>query len=506
MKTKKSLSKLTALFVTVAMLLTFMPAAFALEYDATGATSFVFSDSGITVTQGSYTGYKIDGTALTINAGGTYVLSGSCSDGSVTVKKGTTDVVLVLSGLTLTSSDTAPITCNKSSSAVIVADSGTTNTLSDTVYNNDELYPDNENAENAVIKCKDGSRVTLCGTGTLNINAHGKNGIKSGATTEAEGEAWLLIQDMTLNVKAEVNDGINAEQLLTISGGTLTVDAADDGIHSDRVLNIGSDGTAGPTVTVTRSNEGIEAATLNIFSGNITVYSEDDCMNAANSDLTDYAFSLTIAGGKLYMYTTSGDGIDSNGSLTISGGITEVWTANTADNQPLDADGTISITGGTVLAAGGSAGMGSRLSATQACVTFGSGNQGGGFIKWPGQKNQNTVIIESGSDMTVKDSSGSTIYSSKAPCNASYVIFSCAELVSGSTYSLYSGNKSVATATAQTGTDNQNLRPGQQPGGANGCTCLCHAKGIGAVIWKILNFFFKMFGVNQSCACGAVHY
>lgn len=48
------------------------------------------------------------------------------------------------------------------------------------------------------------------------------------------------------------------------------------------------------------------------------------------------------------MDTTTGDGIDSNGTLTISGGSTEVWTANTADNQPLDADGTISITGGTV--------------------------------------------------------------------------------------------------------------------------------------------------------------
>ena len=115
-----------------------------------------------------------------------------------------------------------------------------------------------------------------------------------------------------------------------------------------------------------------------MYSGNIRIYSEDDCLNAANSDLGDYDFSLLIAGGALYMYSVSGDGIDSNGSLTISGGVTEVWTANTADNHPLDADGTITVTGGTVFAAGGSAGMGINLSSSQANVRFGSASIGGG--------------------------------------------------------------------------------------------------------------------------------
>ena len=44
-------------------------------------------------------------------------------------------------------------------------------------------------------------------------------------------------------------------------------------------------------------------------------------------------------------------GVEFNGDLTISGGTVAVWTANTADNQPLDADGTITVTGGTVFAA-----------------------------------------------------------------------------------------------------------------------------------------------------------
>lgn len=51
--------------------------------------------------------------------------------------------------------------------------------------------------------------------------------------------------------------------------------------------------------------------------------------------------------------------------MTITGGEITVWTANTADNQPLDADGAITITGGTVLAAGGSGSMRMQLTTEQ---------------------------------------------------------------------------------------------------------------------------------------------
>ena len=131
--------------------------------------------------------------------------------GSIKVKKGTTGVTLVLDGLTLTSENTAAITCGKSSEVTILVSNGTENSLSDTEQNNDDNYPENENAENAVIKCKDGSLVTLCGDGELTITANGKNGIKSGATTDEDGEALLTIRDLTLNIDEPVNDAINAE-------------------------------------------------------------------------------------------------------------------------------------------------------------------------------------------------------------------------------------------------------------------------------------------------------
>lgn len=377
------LSRWLAAAMAALMLLALLPArvwaAESTAYDTDGATAFTFTDIAITAKDGDYTGYNIVGTALTIEAAGTYIVSGSCQSGSITVKKGVTGVTLVLSGLTLTADGTAAIACNKSSGVTIVAQDGTANILSDTETNNDDSYPDSTNAENAVIKCKDGSQVTLCGSGSLTVNANGKNGIKSGATTDEEGEAWLVIRDLTLTISAPVNDAINAEASLTILSGDLTIDAGDDAVHSDYYLTIGAAGTDGPTITVNSCSEGLEAADLSIAGGHITIHAGDDCLNAANSDLTGYAFTLSISGGTLVMDTTSGDGIDSNGTLSISGGTVVVWANSTADNQPLDADGTLSITGGTVLAAGGSAGMGITLSGdSQPYVMFGSTGMGGG--------------------------------------------------------------------------------------------------------------------------------
>lgn len=435
------------------------------EVSLEGATTLTFTDSGVAASDGDYTGYAIDGTALTIDGAGTYILTGTCGNGSVTVKKGTTGVTLVLNGLNLTSADTAPITCNKSTEVTICAADGSVNVLTDSAENNDESYPDNTEAENAVIKCKDGSRVTLCGTGSLTVNAKGKNGIKSGASTAEEGEASLTIRELALTIAALVNDAVNAEQLLTIESGTLTISAGDDALHCDLALNIGADGTAGPTITMTDCCEGIEGATLNIYSGDIAINATDDCLNAANSDLSGYDFSTNISGGTITAYTSGGDGFDSNGDLNISGGTVAVWSVSSADNQPLDADGTIRITGGTVLAAGGSSGMGMSLTAEQPCVVFSFGGSGGFG------ENSGGSSLTKGSAFTI--GSGSTVYSGEALCNAGFVFFSSSDLTADSSYDLAAGGSTLAAA-AQTGSVQTGMggmgsmggQSGQIPGGS----------------------------------------
>ena len=494
------------------------------EYDTAGATRLTFTDGGITAADGKYTDYVIDGTALQVEGAGTYILSGTCGDGSVTVKKGTIGVTLVLDGLTLTSAATAPLACNKSTGVTVMAAAGSVNTLTDTARNNDEVYPDNELAENAVIKCKDGSQVTLCGSGTLIVNANGKNGIKSGATTDAEGEAWLHIRDLTLEVTASVNDGIAAEAAMSITGGTITVRAADDGIHSDYTLTVGEPGTDGPTIRVTQSNEGLEAAELTIHSGDISVRAKDDGLNAANGDLTGYTFSMTVTGGTLRVYSETGDGLDANGNLTISGGTVTVFTASGTAEQPLDADGTITISGGTVFAAGGSAGTGMKLNTAQPYVLYGSsgrGNMGsmGGMGGRPGQDMQNGqdnqngmpenrpelgngagmknpangqeappdmngtpgqqawggrfdqgtaagtgVSIDAGSAVTIRDASGGEVYRAEAPCRLTTVFYCDAGLVSGQNYTLLADGSETATTAAAAGQSSVLDGNGERPG------------------------------------------
>lgn len=350
--------------------------------DTASNVTFTFTDSGVTAAGETDTGYEIDGTALTITSSGTYTVSGSCEDGSIKVKKSTTGVTLVLDGLTLTSENTAAITCGKSSEVTILVSNGTENSLSDTEQNNDDNYPENENAENAVIKCEDGSLVTLCGDGELTITANGKNGIKSGATTDEDGEASLTIRDLTLNIDAPVNDAINAEQLLNVESGTLTIDA----------------------------------------------------------------------------YSSAGDGFDSNGDLTITGDTVIVWTANTADNEPLDADGTITVSGGTVLAAGGSSGMGMNLEAAQPCVIYGSTGFGG----MPGSTQSSLIAADA--DFTIEDADGNAVYSGTARCGANFILFSSADVVADSAYTLKAGNSSTE-GTAQSETVSTGMGMGMGMGG-----------------------------------------
>ena len=458
---KRKMTIWTVILTLFMIFASISPAFAASEYDSSKATYFTFSSSGIAVKEGSYTGYKVEGTALTITSSGTYVVSGSCSDGSIAVKKGTTGVTLVLNGLTLTSQTTAPICCNKSTEVNIIAAAGTKNTLSDTKYNNDETYSDNELAENAVIKCKDGSNVTISGSGTLTVNSNGKNGIKGGADLYEEdsngnstgtllSEASLTVKDLTLNITASAGDGLKSDKVLDILSGTITVSADDDAVKCDYVLNIGSKSSAGPTINITKSAEGIEGAVINVYSGTVTFNATDDGINAANSDLGSYSFAYNQYGGYVWVNVTNGDAVDSNGTINLYGGTLESYAPSQGDGDPLDAERGTTFAGATVLAAG-HAGMMQQYSAQTPYVIF-SGNS----------------LASSGSTITVKDPSGNTLYTAKAVRSLSYIVFSSDDLKSGETYTLYSGGSAVASATAGIQSSGGMGGPGMNGHGMNG--------------------------------------
>lgn len=468
------------------------------------STLITFTDSGASVASGSDSGVTIKGTAVKITAAGTYTFTGVCQNGSIVVKKGVTGVTLILDGLTLTASATAPITCNKGSGVTIVAAEGTVNTLTDDKYNNDDVYTDETlypDIENAVIKCKDGSNVTICGSGTINVNAFGKNGVKGGADLYEEDDdgnytdvllstASLTIGDVTLNVNASVNDGIKSDKELNILSGDITVSAADDAIKCDHVLNIGEADTAGPTVTVPNAAEGIEGATVNVYSGSVYVNASDDGINAANSDIAERSadFSYNQYGGYVYVNVTNGDGIDSNGSATLAGGILEVYAPSQGDGDPIDTEYGCAFSGATVLAVGHAM---MQQSYSGAYVAFGGSFKTDGGMG-PGGMGGSTggSIVTAGQTVTVTDASGNTVYTSisTAPRAAAYVLFASPSVSSGSSYTL--NGSATATASSAAG-GNAGPGGGMGPGGnrpGNGQTDSEAVSALSGVLQKILEW------------------
>ena len=474
---KKLLAALLASALAAGMLPT--SACAASDYTTANATLVTLTDSSATA-KGKYTGYEIDGTDVSITAAGTYVFSGDCDNGSITVKKGVTGVTIVLNGLTLTNDDSAAITLNKTAEASLIAAAGTTNTVADTEGSNDE---------NAAVKVKSGASLSISGTGTLTVDGNAKNGIKGAAdavitvaevklninaaddglscddelnitggtlsitaggdavkaspdtndtenpdttslgnvtisggtlTLNATGEGVQADGDLTIsggtfhvktnggNTTALTDDsasckGFKAGKTLTVTGGTLTVDSADDalhantdvtisggtltlatgddGVHADNDLVIGTKGassTSTPRINITASYEGLEGTTVTVYSGDIDVVASDDGANAANSTLGERSdkYAISIAGGDLYIDAGS-DGLDSNNDINITGGKVEVYGADAMMDAAIDYDGTFTLSGGTLFGAGMEPSAG-----TQAYIAVGetspSGGMGGG--------------------------------------------------------------------------------------------------------------------------------
>ena len=319
---KKLLAALLASALAAGMLPT-SACATSSAYTSSNATLIRFTDSAVTA-DGKYSGYEIEGTDVSITAAGTYVFSGDCDDGSITVKKGVTGVTLVLNGLTLTNADSAAITLNKTAEAALIAAAGSENTVADTAGANDE---------NAAVKVKSGASLSLSGTGTLTACGNAKNGIKGAS------DAVITVDELTLNIEA-ADDGLSCDDELTIkggrvnitaggdavkaspdtddaenpdttslgsvtiSGGTITLDAAEDGVQADGDLTI-SGGTFAVTAngghTTTLSDEdasckGLKAGkTLTVSDGTFTVDSADDALHA--NDVTVSGGTLTLASG-----------------------------------------------------------------------------------------------------------------------------------------------------------------------------------------------------------------
>lgn len=323
---KKLLAALLASALAAGMLPT--SACAASDYTTANATLVTLTDSSATA-KGKYTGYEIDGTDVSITAAGTYVFSGDCDNGSITVKKGVTGVNIVLNGLTLTNDDSAAITLNKTAEASLIAAAGTTNTVADTAGANDE---------NAAVKVKSGASLSISGTGTLTVDGNAKNGIKGAA------DAVITVAEVKLNINA-ADDGLSCDDELNITGGTLSITAGGDAVK------------ASPDTDNTENPDTTSLGNVTISGGTLTLSAAEDGIQA-DGDLTisGGTFDVTANGGHTTALTddsASCKGFKAGGALTVTGG---TLTVDSADDA-LHANTDVTISGGTLTLATGDDGV-----------------------------------------------------------------------------------------------------------------------------------------------------
>ena len=323
---KKLLAALLASALAAGMLPTWACAAS--DYTTANATLVTLTDSSATA-KGKYTGYEIDGTDVSITAAGTYVFSGDCDNGSITVKKGVTGVTIVLNGLTLTNDDSAAITLNKTAEASLIAAAGTTNTVADTAGSNDE---------NAAVKVKSGASLSIGGTGTLTVDGNAKNGIKGAA------DAVITVAEVKLNINA-ADDGLSCDDELKITGGTLNITAGGDAVKASPdtgdtenpdTTSLGNVTSSGGTLTLNATGEGVQAdGDLTISGGTFHVKTNGGHTTALTDD------------------SASCKGFKAGGALTVTGGTLTVDSADDALHASTD----VTISGGTLTLATGDDGV-----------------------------------------------------------------------------------------------------------------------------------------------------
>lgn len=285
------------------------------------------------------------------------------------------------------------------------------------------------------IKCDDsltvnGGEIEITTTGNGTYDSE-DNDVKGSAALKSD--ATITITDGTLTLKSTGagGKGMSADADINISGGTINVtttgkqyvygqlDTSPKGIKADNNVNI-SGGDIYVSATGGEGSEGIESKNImTIDGGNIVVNTYDDGLNATNH--------IGINGGRMLVNATGNDGIDSNGTLTITGGIVISMGARQPE-EGFDCDqNTFTITGGTLIGLGGGTSNPTASTTTQPVTIV------------------NNQQYSEGRYLTLADSEGNNIFAFKLPraFSQATLLVSSPKMQVGSSYTL--GTASTAT-------------------------------------------------------------
>jgi len=432
------------------------------EWSLDGAVAITLDGSTATA---NGAGVEVSGSTVTISAAGTYVLSGQL-DGQVIVDTDDEDVVaLVLDGADISSSTSAAIAVANAEDVVVsLSGNNTLSSTGDDADYNAALFSDAD--------------LTISGDGSLTVNSSVNDGITSHddlvilsgditvtagddglrgkdsltieggtVTVDAGGDAlksdndedetrgYVYIAGGTVDLAAG-DDGVQAETDIVIAGGATTLEAEDDGLKSEVNIVISGGATA-----VENSYEGVESYYVTIEGGALAVNASDDGINATSGTSTttdiggiveeDDGAMVAITGGETTV-NSAGDGIDSNGSVLVTGGSTTVFGSSEDREGALDANGTIVVDSGTVLA------VGMTFMATSPESSSAQG--------WLSASLEQTY--SAGQNVQVLDDGGTVIAEFTSIKSFQSVVLSDAAITNGETYTITVNGDSAGSAVA----------------------------------------------------------
>jgi hypothetical protein len=263
----------------------------------------------------------------------------------------------------------------------------------------------------------------------------------SESTKGIKAENTILVEGGTISIAAS-DDALHSNHSIIIKAGELSLSSGDDGIHAENTLAL-----TGGTINISKSYEAVEGSNIVISGGTITMNSSDDGINTVNKTTSGSTAGFAQAsrpgagggfeqsdgstflmtGGTVYM-NASGDGLDINGDGAMTGGTLIISGPTDNGNGAVDYNGSFKISGGTLVAAGSS-----------------------GMAQAPGTgSTQSSVMLNfssqiAGSVVVVKDSAGKVIMAFAPAKSFANLVISSPEFVAGETYTVITGGTASNT-------------------------------------------------------------
>lgn len=341
-------------------------------YDEESSVGITFSDGSAAI---DGEGATAEGETVTISQAGTYILSGTATNGRIIVSADkTAEIKLIFNGVDITCADNAPLLVSKAKKVYIVLEDGTENVLTDSASYS--LGEDDSNTDGAIFSKAD---LTINGSGTLTVNANYKHGIVS--------KDDLVITDGNINVTS-ASTAMEGKDSVKISGGTFNISAGTNGIKSTNTeaSDKGFISVTGGSFTLVANNDAFEAETvLSIEGGSFDITTGGGSANASmKSDGTpnrNWQNNMGNGGGPNGMgrpddngngtgddppamptadstdttdsTSTSAKALKAGNEVNISGGEFKIDSAD----DSVHSNGSIVVTGGNISAASGDDGM-----------------------------------------------------------------------------------------------------------------------------------------------------